>query len=351
MEKTIAILMTIAVALLGSYIAKKIKIPAGAMTGAILAVAIFNCLTSYSVLPSYTKPCMQVMGGALLGHRICRRDLKKLSNILKAALVLIIALIALNLAVGFGVEKITDMNLSTALLSTAPGGVSDMALIADDLGADMQTVSIMQLFRLFAVYLIFPPILRLTQKKQNSVISESRNVDKEQPQKKENYDIKNCILTVIIAFAGGYVLEKTGIPAGYMVGSVIACAIFNIGSGKGCIPNNWRFYIQSITGAIIGCTMTQESLKLLGQLALPIVLMVIGMIVSTYVFAAIMARVSELDFQTSLLCLTPGGIQETSLLADDLGCDTMSVVVMHTIRLVVVICIFPTLFSLFSIFS
>jgi membrane AbrB-like protein len=252
--------------------------------------------------------------------------------------------------VGFGVVKIADMNLSTALLATAPGGVSDMALIADDLGADMQTVSIMQLFRLFAVYLIFPPLLRLTQKTQDSKINKSENVDKEKPQKKDKRDIKNCVLTVIIAFAGGYVLERTGIPAGYMVGSVVACAIFNIASGKGCIPNSWRFYIQSITGAIIGCTMTQESLKLLGQLALPIVLMVIGMIVSTYVFAAIMARVSELDFQTSLLCLTPGGIQETSLLADDLGCDTMSVVVMHTIRLVIVICIFPTLFSLFSIF-
>lgn len=92
--------------------------------------------------------------------------------------------------------------------------------------------------------------------------------------------------------------------------------------------------------------MTREGLQLLGKLAMPVICMISGMLLFTFLFGMVMARVSELDFQTSLLCLTPGGIQETSLLASDMGCDTSAVVVLHTVRLVSVICIFPMILTI-----
>lgn len=342
MNEITAFLITMLAALAGSFLAKKCRLPAGAMTGAIVAVSIYNCLTAKAALPVFAKPCMQVMGGALLGHSISQKDLKKIPDIIKAAAVLIIALFLLNMTIGFVVWKLTDMNLATALLATAPGGVSDMALIAEDFGADMRIVSIMQMFRMFGIYLVFPPILRCTQKKGTGkrAAAGQRHSPKEQLNDTKN-SWKYCLTTITAAFAGGALFNMAGIPAGYMVGSVVFCAVLNITKNRGYIPGDWRFFIQSVTGAIIGCQMTKEGLGLFGKLALPVLLLIGGMLIFTFLFGKIMARVSELDFQTSLLCLTPGGIQETSLLADDLGCDTPCVVVMHTIRLVVVICIFP----------
>lgn len=330
---------------MGSFFAKKFRVPAGAMTGAIMGVAILNCLTGKAAVPLLAKPCMQVMGGALLGHAISRRDLRKMRSIIKAALVLILTMFLLNVTTGFAIYKLSDMNITTALLAAAPGGVSDMALIAEDLGADMQTVSILQLFRMFGIYLIFPPVLRRTQKMRRGCDAPVTKTLRENIREIREDKAKNCLLTLAAAFAGGFLLEGLGMPAGFMVGGVAACGAFNIWKGRGYIPGNWRFFIQSITGAVIGCRMTKESILLLGQLAVPVICMISGMLVFTFAFGLVMAKISELDFQTSLLCLTPGGIQETSLLACDMGCDASAVVVLHTVRLVTVICVFPMILA------
>ncbi|MCM1026037.1 MAG: AbrB family transcriptional regulator [Roseburia sp.] len=336
--------ITFLAALAGSGLAKRLKIPAAAMTGAILAAAALNCLTGRAAVPALTKPCMQIMGGALLGHRIGRGDLQKMRSIVKAALVLILGMLLLNVTTGLGVLRLTELNPATAFLATAPGGVSDMALIAEDLGADMQVVSILQLFRMFGIYLIFPPVLRLVQKGQKAVKAPGPE-ERESGGAAEGKRGVYCAVTLLAAFGGGYLMNLAGMPAGFMVGSVAACAALNIRKGCGYIPEKWRFYIQSVTGAVIGCQMTREGLFLLKRLALPVVCMICGMLLFTFLFGWIMSRVSALDFQTSLLCLTPGGIQETSLLASDMGCDVSSVVVMHTVRLVVVICFFPMLLT------
>ena len=348
MNEISAFLITVMTALFGSFLAKKCRFPASAMTGAILSVAILNCITGRATVGQFTKPCMQIMGGALLGHNISRNDLKKINEMIKAAAVLVIAMFLLNMTTGLGVYRLTNMNLATALLATAPGGVSDMALIAEDFGADMRIVSILQLYRMFGIYLIFPPVLRYVQKRKERTGEPFLD---ERAEKKERLDPekgKNCFFTLVVAFGGGCLVELFGMPAGFMVGSVASCAIMNICTERGHIPKNWRFFIQSVTGAVIGCQMTKESLMLLKQLMLPVICMICGMLLFTFLFGGIMSRVSKLDFQTSLLCLTPGGIQETSLLAADVGCDVSSVIVMHTVRLVVVICIFPMILSMFT---
>lgn len=345
MNGVLAFVMTLLTALFGSWIAKKCRVPGGAMTGAILAVAVLNCTAGKASVPAGTKACMQVMGGALLGHGISRNDLKKMRSIIKAAVVLVSAMFLLNVTTGVGVFQLTDMNLATALLATAPGGVSDMALIAEDLGADMQIVSILQLFRMFGIYLIFPPVLRYAQKK-GCIIRETMPASGQKKEMLVGGKGKRCMLTLLAAFGGGYLLERLGMPAGFMVGSVAACAALNIWKGWGYIPKDWRFFIQSVTGAVIGCQMTKESLVLLRELILPVLCMISGMLLFTFLFGRIMAKVAELDYQTSLFCLTPGGIQETSLLAADMGCDVSAVIVMHTIRLVVVICFFPMLLTM-----
>jgi membrane AbrB-like protein len=345
-NEIICFVLTLVIAVSGSIIAKKAKFPSGAMTGSILAVVIFNCLTGAAFLPKMTKPVMQIMGGALLGHAIGRGDLVKMKRITHAVFILIIALIMLNCTTAAGAYRFSGINLATALLATAPGGVSDMALIAEDLGADMQIVTILQLFRMLSIYFIFPPVLKFM----DHIIDDNDHSE----YLAGNYErqIKgkgkvNCVLTILISFAGGFIFYKAGIPAGFLIGAVAGSAAFNIFSEKGYIPNNWRFYIQSITGALIGSRMDMQSLIILKSLVKPALCMVTGMLIFTFLFGIIMAKRSEIDLKTSLLCLTPGGIQETSLMAADMGCDVSTVIVMHTIRLVSVICFFPIIMSLF----
>ena len=51
------------------------------------------------------------------------------------------------------------MDPVTALFACAPGGLTDMALIAADLGADSSKVAAMQMMRLVSVIALYPTII------------------------------------------------------------------------------------------------------------------------------------------------------------------------------------------------
>ncbi|MEO0854296.1 MAG: AbrB family transcriptional regulator, partial [Cyanobacteria bacterium J06648_11] len=61
---------------------------------------------------------------------------------------------------GLAISKLLGMEPLTALLGTAPGGLSDISLIALDMGAQGSTVLIMHLTRLISVIAIVPWIVR-----------------------------------------------------------------------------------------------------------------------------------------------------------------------------------------------
>ena len=49
---------------------------------------------------------------------------------------------------------------STSLLSLAPGGMDQVGILAHEIQADLSMVTGYQLFRLFFIYFVVPPVLR-----------------------------------------------------------------------------------------------------------------------------------------------------------------------------------------------
>ncbi|WP_052356797.1 AbrB family transcriptional regulator [[Clostridium] dakarense] len=59
--------ITILVGIIGAFIAKKLKIPAGAMVGSMILVGIFNVLTGVAYVENSTRFFVQVIAGAFIG--------------------------------------------------------------------------------------------------------------------------------------------------------------------------------------------------------------------------------------------------------------------------------------------
>ena len=67
--------------------------------------------------------------------------------------------------------------------------------------------------------------------------------------------------------------------------------------------------------------------------------MIIGVLLFALITSFIMHKLTKLDFSVCLMASTPGGLQEMSLLSDELGADTPKIAVMQTSRLMVCDCI------------
>ena len=68
----------------------------------------------------------------------------------------------------------------------------------------------------------------------------------------------------------------------------------------------------------------------------------LGIVVYTFGMAFVLHKITKLDWITCMVASTPGGIQEMSLLADELGGDAPKVALIQTCRLIFVILILPS---------
>jgi hypothetical protein len=149
---------TLLIALLGSLIAVKLKIPAGALVGSLVAVGTVNSLGWLSVpqWPQGTRFCLQLGLGILLGSTITTDTFTTLRELWRPACMAAFITICSGVIAGCSISRILGMERLTALLGSAPGGMTDMSLIALDMGAQGPAVVVMHLTRLVAVIAIVP---------------------------------------------------------------------------------------------------------------------------------------------------------------------------------------------------
>ncbi|MGI5896239.1 MAG: AbrB family transcriptional regulator [Oscillospiraceae bacterium] len=155
----VQLLFTLLVAVAGGLLAQKIKVPAGAMIGAMVAVAALNIATGQAYLPTEVKVAVQIIAGLFIGVGIRKKDVLALRRVIVPAVLAVVSVIALTLGMGLLLCRFTDYDLVTSLFSCAPGGLVDMTLISYDMGADTSVVSVLQLVRLISVMALFPPVI------------------------------------------------------------------------------------------------------------------------------------------------------------------------------------------------
>ena len=90
---------------------------------------------------------------------ICRRNPKTAAAF--PIILIIIGFCLMNVFVGFFLYKTTKFSLSTALLSASPGGMSDISLMAEDLGANGPQVASMQFLRAIFIVGVYPIIIKI----------------------------------------------------------------------------------------------------------------------------------------------------------------------------------------------
>lgn len=159
--------------------------------------------------------------------------------------------------------------------------------------------------------------------------------------KKRSVDM---VFTLAIAAAGGIIGIKLKLPAGGLVGSMVAVALAQIGGLRlGSMPPGAMIVLQVLVGMMIGLGITREAALEMKQLALPGLLLVLGMIVAGVTMGFLVKKISGLDLVTSLYSTAPGGMMDMVLISSTQGADAPKVAVLHLMRLAGVIIMLPPL--------
>jgi len=337
-EQGMNLALTFAAALLAGLALARLKVPGGMMLGAAIGACAFNLAFGAAQMPALSKTIAQVVVGAFIGSGVNRQELKQMKGALKPALTVILGLLALNVLTGLLIHRFSSLDLLTALMSTTPGGISDMPIVAAEMGADASKVLVLQFIR-FAIGIgVFPSLIGgLTREEaQNSGEAVSRP-------KREGSGWLPVLLTLAAAAACGLLGRLSGLPAGTMAFATIGSIVFKLLYPGAFIPAWLRRGAQCLSGAFIGASIGFSQVRDMLSLPVPILILLLSLLTGTLALGYLLFRMRAFTLREGMLAATPAGASDMALISADLGISNINLVLMHVMRVIAVITFFPAI--------
>ena len=134
-------LRTIVVGVVGGLTLVALGVPAGGLLGSVGAVGAYSLLTDRAAkMPVPVRVIARIIMGTVIGSVLTRELLIDLGmNVLWAVLFTVVMLVVGVLA-GLLLTWSTKIDRPTALMATCPGGMSELALLSDELAVRTEVV-------------------------------------------------------------------------------------------------------------------------------------------------------------------------------------------------------------------
>ena len=156
-DTALVIIMAAAAGILG-YLA---KFSGGVLVFSMLAVGLLGQGGKQASVPRMVKRWAQMLSGTYIGATLSLSDVTSLKELFMPTILLVGLYLVLCLILGWVLYRFCRLKASEAFFSCIPAGVSDMALMASDLGAGGPVVAILQLFRFSSAVAISPSVILL----------------------------------------------------------------------------------------------------------------------------------------------------------------------------------------------
>ena len=152
-------------------------------------------------------------------------------------------------------------------------------------------------------------------------------------------------LTLLVGTIGGLTGYFLRLPAGVMIGSMLAVGVYNCLSFKADMPAKVRIGGQILIGTLLGLNLNPQTIMELRTILLPALIIVVILLFSGCVTGLIVHKICKVDLHTAILCSSAGGLTELSVLATSLGGDGPKVAIIHLLRVITVVATMPIILT------
>lgn len=384
-------LVLLSIGLCGWALFTLLRFPVAPLLGSVIAIGALR-LSGFPLptAPLFIAPLVQIMLGLFVGSRMNRQAIRELKTMAIPALLIVAWALSLLMVMGYFLGHISSMDTVTAMLSSSMGGLPEITVIALDTGADIPTIILMHSLRMLITVFAFPVILKYWIKREKQPVLEIDSVPPPALSKKEliavvaedsgkrcrvlNWlarqfnraikDIKSAVpgihalprlaaphfVSLCIAAAGGFLFHYLGVPAGTMVGAIIATAFVSLcGIDIKPPPNKAFGFILVGLGIIIAENIDPGTITAItaGNLLLPALLLTVVLVTTSLLMAFLIYRITKWDFPTCFLAASPAGLSIMTALAVKHGRNPLRVSMLHLCRLLAIKIVLPFVFMFF----
>lgn len=147
--------------------------------------------------------------------------------------------------------------------------------------------------------------------------------------------------TALIGGLGATVFVLVGIPAGAILGAILATAGASLAGRRLGWPNAVRTILFMVMGYSAGASATPSAIK--AAMLWPLSLLALVAATGAMWFAGwfVYRRLSSTDGRTAFYAAAPGALTTVLALAEQQGTDVRKVAVAHSLRLLILVCLSP----------
>lgn len=326
-------------ALIVGVLADLIGLPAAWMIGPMLS-SIFLTMRKgiQTTVPSWSWNIALGIIGMAVSASFTPEAFALLAQSWFPVVLAVAAVLGLSLVSGTILARISDLDRTTALLGSIPGGASAMVAMSDELHADARLVAFIQYARVILVIVLASLLARIIMGPANAGPPTSDHL------LVSVTGWQQYAITFVSTVIGVWVGVRVGIPAGALVGPVV------IGAGLGAAGIEHGFWppgvlplANAIIGISVGLRFDTVAFRQIGRAAIPVLSCIIGLIIASAGVGLVLAYAMRIDWLSAYLATMPGGLDAVTIAALDTGAQTPVVLLVHLLRLFVMLSVGPLL--------
>jgi membrane AbrB-like protein len=337
LPKVLRILLGVGIGGAGGACFAILHLPLPWLIGALLAVAGARL----SGLPAEGHPQLRNAFLGIIGIALGLYFTPATAALLAAKAWLLLLAAFVTLAMGAALAPLlarrAKVDMATAWFSSIPGGVADMAMLAEGYGGRPAPVALAQLLRVCSVVILVPNLFALAGLRGNV------------PQVATILPFVPWVLLLQCAagLVAGFLLVRLGVRAGWMLGPLaVTAALTASGITLSGIPPWLSALAQVVLGTSLGAAFGRESIRPLRRFLPHAVMQVFMLMGGCAIAGALLAWGFGEPMGAMLLGTAPGGVAEMSLTGKALGMDVALIVTLHVTRIFLVTVLTPPAFRL-----
>jgi membrane AbrB-like protein len=320
---------TLAIALAGGLFFTYLGLPAGLVSGSVLAVAIAALLGRPMRLPLPIARICYVIVGILLGAVVTPETLRGVTTWPVSIALMMLCSVALILATSSYLRIVHRWDPLSAVLGASPGAMAQVIALGSELGGDLRAIAIVQTVRVLLIVLGLPNTLALFGFEVPAVAVARGPADVSV--------LGQMILLIAVSVTFAVAFLYLRFPGGLMFGALTGSAILH---GSGYIHAVLPWWIGSgsvITlGALVGSRFANTTVRmLLGYLGAALGSFAVSMAVAGF-FVALIVHFFPFSLANVLIAFAPGAQDTMMVLALALHLDPVYVGAHHLARFLVV---------------
>lgn len=328
---------TLLLAAVAGWVFEIIGVPLPWFLGPIIVIGLLSLAGAELATPSGSRQGGQILLATGIGLQFTPMVASFLVGNLGVMLLAAIGGILIGTLAGRMLRTMAKTDAATAHFSCMPGGVAEMANLAEHFKGQTAPVALAQSLRLFFIVVTIPPGLMLLDFTGTDLFSRPD----------VNFQPLGLILLLVMTTAAALLMARVKSANPWIIGPVIVAASLTVLEVHFSAMPGWMMSAaQVLIASSLGLRYRRDTVVALRRFLPPVLASMLVLIGGSIILALVLAPFSGIPMTSLVLATAPGGVAEMAITADVLNLGVPLITAFHLLRVVFVVTLSAPIFRL-----